>query len=316
MKLAATWRRRPSLTLRGATIHVPAGRHGVEVTASDVTLDGLMVTGAQFASFNGSEMGIHVSGTLASPLSRVRILNSTVSMFGHGGLYLRHLNDFEAAGNTITDTVYAGIQALSALNGRITANTVKRVGVGLPAGTNAYGIAISAQATADPMSADILVDGNTVETVQTWEAMDTHGGQRITFSNNIVRFSRRGVMITTGANGQLATDGRVIGNQFLSPVSIPAGDQYAVVPVNSVNLTVTGNTITGWGNGRDLLRRYPNTNLVYSGNTVDSWEPDTLLAIAAILCLILGAAWAYRARVRPAGRKRSPGGGLPRRHDV
>ena len=135
-------------------------------------------------------------------------------------------------------------------------------------GGNAYGIQVSYQSTSDPMSADILVDGNTVETVQTWEAMDTHGGQRITFSNNIIRYSRRGVMITTGPNGLPAADCRVIGNHFLAPVTVNPGDQYAIAPVNSVNLTATGNTITGWGSGHDMIRTYVNPGLVYSGNAV------------------------------------------------
>jgi hypothetical protein len=41
-----------------------------------------------------------------------------------------------------------------------------------------------------------------------------------------------------------------------------------VVPVSSVNATITGNTITGWGDGHALVTSYPNTNLVYTGNSV------------------------------------------------
>ena len=169
-------------------------------------------------------MGIRVNGSPASPVRRLTIRNSVVSNFGHGGIYLRSAATFVVTGNTVTDTVYAGIQVLSgaaerspatsSAGGRLRQRGPRRQRLWHP---------VSYQSTSDPMSADILVDGNTVETVQTWEAMDTHGGQRITFSNNIVRYSRRGVMITTGPNGQPAADCRVIGNHFLAPVrSIPA----------------------------------------------------------------------------------------------
>jgi parallel beta-helix repeat protein len=259
-----------SLTLVGAAIRPTAGMPGISVTASDVTLDSLTITGPQSRTYNGGELGIRVNATPTNPVRRLTVRNSVVSNFGHGGIYLRHAANFVVTGNTVTDTVYAGIQVLSGATGTVRANVVRRVGVyGSAANSgNAYGIQVSYQSPSDPMSADIVVDGNTVETVQTWEAMDTHGGQRITFSNNIVRYSRRGVMITTGPNGLPATDCRVTGNQFLAPVTVNPGDQYAVSPVNSVNLTVTGNTMTGWGSGHDMMRTYQNTNLVYSGNLV------------------------------------------------
>jgi len=41
-----------------------------------------------------------------------------------------------------------------------------------------------------------------------------------------------------------------------------------VAPVSTVNVTISGNTISDWGAGHDLIRTYVNTNLVYSGNTV------------------------------------------------
>jgi hypothetical protein len=131
---------------------------------------------------------------------------------------------------------------------------------------NAYGI--SASNTESPVSSDVSISSNTVEDVPTWEALDTHGGLRITFANNTVLRSRRGVMLTSGVGNANATDIMVTGNQFLSPVSVPVGSQYAVAPVDTLNATITGNTISDWGFGHDLIRTYANTNLVYSGNTV------------------------------------------------
>ena len=257
------------LTLVGATINVPADTHGVTVSASDVTLDHLTINGPQSAVYNGLEMGVYVGATPAAPLQRLTVKNSVISNFGYGGMYLRNVANFVVSGNTVTDSVYAGIMVLSGITGTVSGNTVKRVGVyGSEANVgNSYGISASTQNPAtEPASQDITIDGNTVETVQHWEAMDTHGGQRITFSNNIVRYSRRGVMITTGSLS--ATDCRVFGNQFLSPVSIPVDDQYAVAPVNSTNLSVTGNTISGWGVGHDIITSYVNPGLTYTGNTI------------------------------------------------
>jgi hypothetical protein len=257
-----------ALHVIGFTLNSPAGAAAVTVDADNVTIDTVTLRGPDATTYNGSEAGIAVRRTASNPIRGLSILDSTITRYGYGGMYLNHVVSPIVLRNRVADGVYAGIMVLSAQGGRIEGNRVSRIGVvGAAANSNnAYGIALSH--TELPVSSNVSVRYNTVEDVPTWEALDTHGGSDITFANNTVIGSRRGVMLTSGVGGTHATNIMVTGNQFLSPVSIPDGDQYAVAPVSTVNVTISGNTISDWGAGHDLIRTYVNTNLVYSGNTV------------------------------------------------
>ena len=145
---------------------------------------------------------------------------------------------------TITDIGYAGIMGVSLTDSQIVGNTVQRIGMRLANGDNAYGIAIS-NYSGEPVSSDVKVDGNTVEDVPTWHALDTHSGLRVAFTNNTVRRASRGLFITDGT-GSRATDITVAGNQIFSPSPVT----YNLIPITlyAVNrVSFTGNVISGWG---------------------------------------------------------------------
>jgi outer membrane biosynthesis protein TonB len=201
-----------SMTVLGATVTVGSGQTAVWVTASNVTLDGLHISGGGVAQY----------GIAAHSVSGLTIRNST-----------------------ITDIAYAGIMTLSVSGGTINSNMVQRIGMRLADGDNAYGIAISAYA-GEPPSSNVLVTGNTVEDVPTWHALDTHGGLRITFSSNTVRRCSRALFITSDDSNNRATTITVSGNQFLSPGSVT----YNLVSITTYatsGATFTANTISGWG---------------------------------------------------------------------
>ena len=67
-------------------------------------------------------------------------------------MWLRYVTDAVIENNNVHDAVYAGIMAISWTGGRISGNTVSRIGVyGAEAnGNNAYGIAVTDQG--DPRS--------------------------------------------------------------------------------------------------------------------------------------------------------------------
>jgi parallel beta-helix repeat protein len=235
------------LTLLGATIRPAAGSTGIVVRASDVTLDGLRIIGPQATTYREGEFGITVAASASSPARRLTIRNSEVASFGKAALWLRYVADLVVENNTVHDAVYAGIMVISGTGGRISGNTVSRVGVsGAEAnGNNAYGIALEDQGL--PVSSDLVVANNVVTDVPTWHALDTHGGYRITFRGNTVRGSPRAVFITSSdASGARATDIVVTDNLLEAPA--PAGDD--AVPVttyDSVNVVVTDNVARGWG---------------------------------------------------------------------
>ncbi len=235
-----------SLTLRGGTVKPARGTPGLLVLASDVTVDGLRVVGPQGTTYDKDEVGIEVQGTLAAPIRGLTIRNSEIGTLGYGGLYIRHAAGFVVEGNLITDGVYAGIMVISGQGGRIAGNTVQRIGVvGAGAnGNNAYGIALSrggGDLATDPRSVDIVVSGNLVEDVPTWHGLDTHGGERITWTGNTVRRSRSAIFVTgaTSPSGYVRNNtivGWPVGHEILTT---SGGDAAAT----AVNLAISGNTI-------------------------------------------------------------------------
>jgi hypothetical protein len=247
-----------SLTLRGGTVKPARGTPGLLVLASNVTVDGLRVVGPQGTTYDSDEVGIEVQGTLAAPIRGLTIRNSEIGTLGYGGLYIRHAAGFVVEGNLITDGVYAGIMVISGQGGRIAGNTVQRIGVvGAGAnGNNAYGIALSrggGDLATDPRSADIVVSGNLVEDVPTWHGLDTHGGERITWTGNTVRRSRSAIFVTgaTSPSGSIRSlDNDVNGNLFYAP---SGADHYAVTSIYSTGGYVRNNTIVGWPAGHEIL---------------------------------------------------------------
>ena len=252
------------LTIVGARVNVPADQRGFIVTASNVTLDRLVITGAQATSYSWNEVGVLTTGSVSGLVVR----DSTIRTFGNAGIWVGSSTNSRITGTTIEDAVYAGIMIISAAGGRVDGNVVRRVGVqGASAnGNNAYGIALENQGGA--VSTDVVVDGNTVADVPTWHGLDTHAGVRISFTNNTVSGAPRALFITSDGSGRKATDITVTGNRFLSPA--PATTNLVTVTTyQAVNVSVTGNSASGWGDASffyDYQGR--STGLVVSGNVI------------------------------------------------
>jgi hypothetical protein len=246
----------------------------VVVSSNDVTLDGLHIIGPQGTTYREGEFGITVAASASAPARRLTIRNSEVASFGKAGMWLRYVSDLVVEHNDVHDIVYAGIMVISGQTGLVDANTVTRIGVyGAEAnGNNAYGIALEDQGL--PVTSDFTVSGNLVTDVPTWHALDTHGGQRITFRGNVVRRASRGLFLTSSeASGSRASGVVVADNQFLSPDSVT----FNLTPITLyavVGATFTGNTISGWGSSSptSALPYYDygglSSGLTASGNTV------------------------------------------------
>ncbi len=231
------------LTLVGGLLKVRSGGLGLKVSANNVTIEQTRIVGPNGTSFNRAEYGIYALGSAGSPIRHLTIRNVDIGSFGDDGIYAKYVANLIVSGSTIHDIVYAGVLVISGQAGQIQSNLIERIGVhGAAANSNnAYGVALTDQG-GSPTS-DIVVRSNTVEDVPTWHALDTHGGQRISFINNTVRRSSRAIFITISPSSR-ATDVTVSGNQLLTPV---AYNLEAVTTYDTVAVTITGNTITGWG---------------------------------------------------------------------
>lgn len=234
-----------ALTISGGTLRVGRGDIGLRVTASNVTISGVTIIGPNKTSYDGGEFGVYAFGSAGSPIRHLTVRSSNIGNFGNDGIYAKNVADLVVSGNTIHDIVYAGVLVISGHGGSVSGNLIERIGVhGASANeNNAYGVALTDQG-GSPTS-DFVVSGNTVEDVPTWHALDTHGGQRIRFTNNTVRRSSRGIFITISPSSK-ATDVTVSGNHLLVPGPVTFNLE-AVTTYDTVGVTITGNTITGWG---------------------------------------------------------------------
>ena len=227
------------------TIVVAQGTKGYIAKAGDV-IDGWTITGPGDSSYDGSTIGIYVN------VPNVTIKNCTISGLSFVGIYTDTLTtNLTVDNNTISHVSYAGILTKGTTNSKITRNKIDHVGDHghQTPDCNAYGIVITMDYGADP-STDILIDGNTVTDVPLWHGLNSHGGLRLTFSNNTVRRSARAIFITNAAEGgaEDAHDCIIINNDLGEPKSdVPAGgtdSNCAITLYKSFN-TIVDNNKTG-----------------------------------------------------------------------
>jgi len=201
------------LTIIGGTFIVPHGSDGIYVRADNVTLDGVSIQGG-------------MNGIRADHASRLVIRNCT-----------------------ILDSVYGGIMLYSCRGCEISGNVIRRIGVGQPIATNAYGIALSAKDSGnlakDPMTCDVVVSSNRISDIPTWHGIDTHGGVRIAILDNTLERISRPIFITSlGSNRPRAIVIR--GNKLLAP----GPDASNLVPLTlfaADDVQINNNEIRGWG---------------------------------------------------------------------
>lgn len=231
-----------------------------EITASDVSIEGLDIRCAAAAvPFTGDARPIYVHGADNTHyLNNIRIRDCKFTLADYG-IYAKYVTDFDFSGNVIDNVSYAGIYALSVNRGVIDRNVVTNV---LDEANFPYGIAVSNDAAPnDPRSSDVVVSNNVVEDVP-WEALDTHGGLRITFTGNTAYNCKRGIAAVpeSGATPQWAPEQiTIVGNTLDSARTDGSGSQgiavTGVVKAGDASTsdffakgcTIAGNTVKGFG---------------------------------------------------------------------
>jgi hypothetical protein len=179
-------------------IVAPTHRSVFVITSSNVSIDGLTITGGGNATLNTSGKLIDVrgvangAGVAPTYLNNIKITNCRLSQAGQMGVYFNYVDTFEISGNTISDVGYSGIQCDSCHVGEVLRNTVSNVSPGAVSGsvTLTYGIALGSVNNADlvryPTCSRMVVDYNRIIN-SPWEGIDCHGGDRLSFSFNTIR---------------------------------------------------------------------------------------------------------------------------------
>ena len=259
------------------TIHqTSAGRSGLVLSGSGVTVEGVTLLGSRTSNvYAGGEDAIRGAGaSTGSPLTNIMIRSVTISGWGAHGVYLQYVKGFTVSGSNVHDVGYAGIGVMSGFDGSISGNRVDNITPGTA--TNMYGIFLSYSGdggVTDPPSARVVVDGNTVSRVA-WQGINSHAGSNLTITNNHVNACTSGVFIAgTGTTG-LIISGNVIDN--LADTA-PDATGKAILVMGSLAAPASGEI------NNNIIRRskwvlLQNTQgLVVSGNTFDRSNPSGIL---------------------------------------
>lgn len=203
----------------------------LNITAADVTVRGSTFTSDTAAVPIESHRIISAVGTSTSRLRNITVDGVTITRSRYHGIWLEWVEDFKVTGSQITDFQYSGVMLISVNRGEMSGCVIRN---GLQEGglVNAYGIAATDLVnTVAGRSKDVLITRNIVDNVPNWEGIDTHGGERITITDNVVTRCRDGITA-------------VVGN-----------DTRATVPLNVV---ISGNTIDSVGitTARSAIRLY------------------------------------------------------------
>lgn len=179
---------------------------GLSIESSDVTITGLTL----MTKSTQSNL-LQSIGTGKEPLRNLRIENCTFRG-GKNAIFWDYVDDAIITKNKIRTISYAGIALHSCHRIIVTYNHIKDINLD-HSNQNSYGIAATFH-YGHPKSTDICINDNTVENNPYWEALDTHGGERIEFCRNVVRNCWRGVAaVSSNHNNVIMLCGEVLISQ-------------------------------------------------------------------------------------------------------
>jgi hypothetical protein len=282
------------ITVRNGTIR--ASVSALLITSSEVTIEDMTIRGPGYDA-ERRHYAIEVRGSSAGSYVRdITISGNTITDWDGDGIFAQFVESFRFVDNAISNIWYAGIECFSVRNGRIAGNRVMNV-IGQ---VNAYGITLSrgygGGLDGHPRSSDVQVHNNTIEDIPTWEGLDTHGGERIEFADNVIRrvlfpIVVRGAADESGGRALFAPlDIAVVGNLIDSEVDDGSMAGQAInfiganagrgVPGSSTELAtgvIEGNSIRGYGlqsSGEHSAIKVSDTlGLQITGNTIVEPSP-------------------------------------------
>jgi hypothetical protein len=164
--------------------------HQINITASDVAVEGLRLQGAQYATYVGNGgTGIWAfAPNWAGALERLTFKDLKIDTQPFVGIYTKWGKEHHYRNVNCENLVYGGIIGLSIQGAGVHSCRVKNVTKG--SATQPYGISFTRWSldslAVSPKSRDIAVIDCTVEDVG-WEAIETHGADGMRIIGNRVR---------------------------------------------------------------------------------------------------------------------------------
>lgn len=213
----------------GATFDVTHNGVGILLGSNTSWLGGTF-TGPSSSYVAGSRCfyatgTVNGAGVAPTRVTNIKIVDVKISEFGQYAIDMSYCSDVEIINPRITNTAYCGIMGYSATRMKVVTPTIDTINPENYSGElNAYGIAFSSMTGAGvdmvryPRSSECQVEGGYIYNIQSWHALDTHGGAFINFKNVTIENCRRGIIFThTGTVG--TTDSSAIGCVYRNELS-------------------------------------------------------------------------------------------------
>ncbi|WP_059173956.1 right-handed parallel beta-helix repeat-containing protein [Bacillus sp. FJAT-27445] len=184
-------------------------KHQTLLKISDgVKIYGIELQGAGNKKADAKGVGISIQGANAAKFAQNIVIEDTfIHNIGFYGIMAEFADNVRISNTVIRDVGFAGVGGLSVRNMHINKSHIKSISPGSKG--NAYGVFYSRKGAesnlkAHPRSTNSSVTNSIIEDIPLWEALDTHGGENITFNNNTIRNTKVGIAFVnaTGKGGK------------------------------------------------------------------------------------------------------------------
>ena len=224
----------------------------LDIESSKVSVKGIKILNKDIESTL-----IHVKGVPEHPLEDIDI-SQCVLTGGKFSIVFDYCDRSEISDCRISEVEHTAIGLYSSHFVRVLNNVISGINTNHRQSTS-YGIAATYH-YGDIKSTDIVISGNRVSNNPYWEALDTHGGERIVFSNNIVKNCWRGVAAVGDDHRDLMLcRDIVIENNDITCSDEPRANGIAFSGVGVNNLS-SGISVTGNKVHKSVLALYSNHN--------------------------------------------------------
>ncbi|MFL0364374.1 right-handed parallel beta-helix repeat-containing protein [Pseudobacillus sp. 179-B 2D1 NHS] len=304
----------------GAKIYNDTKHRTLLTVGNGVKIYGLELQGAGNKAADTAGVGIKIKGAKATSYVRnVVIEDCFIHDIGFYGIEAQFAEGVSVKNTVIEDVGYAGIGGLSVKNTHINKSHIKRVSPGVKG--NAYGVFFSRAGANNsnlrdyPRSMNSSVTNTIIEDIPLWEALDTHGGENITFNYNTIKNTKVGIafvnakgnegkevfgsqkctakgnkidgigkgygIVVAGASSNHARDCTIENNQIKNAGQQGNTISGAIQASYTQNLIIKGNSLINcYANGIHLYIR--NKQFMVTKNTIQDVQDRSYVATSAI----------------------------------
>lgn len=250
--------------IQNGTLDLRTANTTLLVMASGCTLENVTLIGSGNTSEQLLEQLVRVGpasdGTVTATVTGLRVLNCTLKESNGYAFRLSYVDDVLIQGCRMDNLRFAGVLVIGGQNVRVNDNRINNI-TGIASGGLAYAVTFTSDATilvsgGGIISKDCEACDNVISSILTWEALDTHGGENITFANNVIRNCALPIEVTEvvkpSPTNYIAPKSVTVSGNTIDNTSVGAGALFGI-SVNgaasypAIGVTVTGNTLVRCG---------------------------------------------------------------------